>query len=331
MNHVHIVIPDLFLPQTEAKNVCADLHLPLLEKFLACSTVHPLNIGALDVWLCQAFSVPELSIAPVTLIADGLNPEEGYWMRADPVHLRLNNAQVILQTNVSPSLEESQQLCESLNQYLADSGIRFFAPHSKRWYVRLDCDPKLTTHSVYQVEGRDSRHFLPRGETSLKWHGVMNEVQMLLYGHPISQSCEARGGLPINSLWFWGGGKAVTLRQPYTKITSDSELVVAFAKTSKILHSVYADNFIKQENQLFVWEGASVALRRGDFYGWRQSVLGFEQQCLAPLLKSLASGGLDKITLDVLQENHSKCFELTRPMLWRFWRRPKSFASYALM
>ena len=275
--------------------------------------------------------MPESCIAPVTLIADGLDPEGFYWMRADPVHLRINNSQVILQINVSPALEESQQLCEALNQYFAESGIRFFAPHSKRWYVRLDGDPKLTTHSVYQVEGRDSRNFLPRGEASLKWHGLMNEVQMLLHGHPVNHSCEARGSLPINSIWFWGGGQAVTLTQPYTKITSDSELATAFAKSSNTPHSTFADKPNKPKNELFVWEGASVALRRGDYYGWRQSVLGFEQQCISPLLKSLASGELDKITLDVLQDNHSKRFELTRPMLWRFWRRPKILASYALM
>jgi hypothetical protein len=332
MKHVHIVIPDLFLPQSLAKDVCADLYLPELEKILARGKVQSLPTHALETWLCQKFAVPELAIAPVTLQADGVAPGDAYWMRADPVHLRLDHAQMIVQTNVSLGMEEARQLCDSLNQYFAGLGMQFFAPHPQRWYVRLDNDPQLKTHSIFQVEGRDSRFYLPQGEAALKWHGVMNEIQMSLYGHPLSQACEARGGLPVNSVWLWGGGRAVTLARPFAQIVSDSDLVTAFAQTSNITHRVISDEQIKIiDNALYVWEGASVALRRGDFHAWRQSVLSCEQQCVRPLMRSLAAGELDKITLDILQEDSSKRFELTRAMLWKLWKRTQPLASYSLV
>lgn len=331
MKHAHIVIPDLFLPESVATKVSAGLHLPALEKILSHSKTDILQTHSLDAWLCQEFTIPESAVAPVTLKADGVSPEDAYWMRADPVHLRLNNAQMILQTNVSLSMEEAQLLCDSLNQYFSGYGMRFYAPHPRRWYMRLNDDSQLKTHSIYQVEGRDSRYYLPQGEAALKWHGVMNEIQMSLYGHPINQACEARGGLPVNSVWLWGGGKAVPLAQPYSSIVSDSELVNAFAQVSQISHSSFADESNQFDNTLYVWEGASVAIRRGDYYEWRQSVINFEQQCLSPLLKALTSGGLDKITLDVLQENDSTRFELTRSLLWKFWVRGKTLASYTVV
>jgi hypothetical protein len=331
MKHAHVVIPDLFLPRIEANNVCADLHLPALEKLLARSAVQQLQSHSLEAWLCEAFAVPEMAIAPVTLVADGLTPEEAYWMRADPVHLRLDNAQMILQTNVSLSMEEAQQLCEFLNQYFSESGMKFFAPHPRRWYVRLAEDPQLKTRSIYQVEGRDSRFYFPTGYAALKWHGVINEIQMSLHGHPIGQACEARGGLPVNSIWLWGGGRAAPLTQPFTQIASDSELAKAFAHVSKISYSLFSAVTEMSEKTLYIWEGASVALRRGDFYAWRQSVLSCEQVLLAPLLKALTEGELEKITIDILQENYSGRFELNRSMLWKFWKRPRPLASYALV
>ena len=331
MKQVHIVIPDLFLPESMAIEVCAHLKLPTLELLLARSKKQFLKTDSLDAWLCQTFEVPEMSIAPVTMATDGIDPHASYWMRADPVHLRLNNAQMILQTNVSINLEEAKQLCKSVNEHFAGSGMEFFAAHPQRWYVRLDEHPQLDTHSSYQVEGRDSRPYLPRGESALKWHGVMNEIQMLLYGHPISQKCKTRGGLPVNSVWFWGGGTSVTLARPFDLLLSDSDLASAFAHAAKIQLSNISVDSSKIENSLFVWEAASVALRRGDYYSWRQSILKFEQECLSPLLQLLRQGKLKKITLDVLQEDNSRRFELTHPRLWQAWKRPRALANYSLV
>lgn len=330
MNHVHVVIPDLFLPDSMAREVCVGLELPTLELILARGKTQSIPTDSLEVWLCRSFEVPEMSIAPVTLLSDGIDPQDSYWMRADPVHLRLNNAQMILQTNVSINLEEAQQVCETLNQYFAASGIKFFSPHPQRWYVQLDEKPNLTTPSIFQVEGRDSRYYLPQGKSALKWHGVMNEIQMLLNDHPINRACEARGDLPVNSVWFWGEGKAVTLARPFELLLSDSDLVKAFARAANMPHALISPDNTQAKNALYVWEGASVALRRGDFYAWRQSVQDLEKQCMSQLLRFLIEGKLDTITLEVLQDDNSKRFELTRPKLWQFWKRPRALASYSL-
>lgn len=331
MKHVQVVIPDLFLPQSLAQEVCAGLSLPALEKILARSKAQSLPIHSLEAWFCEIFAVPDSAIAPVTLLADGLSPRDGYWMRADPVHLRLDRSQMILQTNVTVSLDDAQQLCATLNQHFAASEMRFFAPHPLRWYVRLDEDPELTTHSVSQVEGRNSRFYLPQGKTALKWHGVMNEIQMVLYGHPVNQACAERGALPPNSVWLWGGGRAVALSRPFDRVYGDSELAISFAQAANIAHARSLRKEAEFENALYVSDGLSAALRRGDFHAWRESLLMLEQDCLTPLLRSLAAGEIDRITLDVLQEENSRRYELTRSMLWKVWLRAQPLATYALV
>lgn len=328
MKQIHVVVPDIFLPQLLANDVCAGMQLPVLEKILARSKMSPLPMHSLEAWLCEAFNVPEAAIAPVTLLADGLPPEDGYWMRADPVHLRLERDQMILQTNVAPSKEEARQLCEYLNAHFADAGMRFFAPHPQRWYLRLADNPQIDTHSIYQVEGRNSRFYLPKGATALQWHGVLNEIQMLLYGHPVNQTIEQRKALPINSVWLWGGGRKAALKQPFDLVYGDSELAKLFALAADIPCS---DTWAEAKNALYVWDGASVALRRGDFHAWRESVASFEKKCLLPLLSCLRAGKLDSATIDVLQENNSQRFELTHAMLWKVWKRTHSLAGYSVV
>lgn len=329
MKHVHVVLPDLFLPLPLAQEVSAGLRLPTLEKLLVRSRAQALHTHTLEAWLCEAYAVP--AVAPVTLLADGLQPEGAYWMRADPVHLRLNRDQMILQTNVAPSRDEAEQLCAHLNHYFAEMGMRFFAPHPQRWYVRLDADPGLQTHSVYQVEGRNSRFYLPQGAAALKWHGVLNEIQMALHGHAAYRASEARGVLPVNSLWLWGGGRAVDLAQPFDRVEGDCELTRAFAQAANIPPARVSDEKRGAENLLYVCEGPSAALRRGDYHAWRESVQKFEQEFMEPLLRSLVSGEIASITLDVPQEEGARRHELTRGRLWKVWIRPQALANHAFV
>lgn len=331
MKHVHLVVPDLFLPELLAKDVCAGLQLPALEKLLARSKVSALPQHSLEAWLCDIFSVPESAVAPVTLLADGLQPESAYWLRADPVHLHLDRNQIILQTNVAPSAEEAAQLCAHLNQHFAASRMQFFAPHPRRWYLRLEEEPGLTTHSVYEVEGRNTRFYLPQEISGMKWRAAMNEAQMLLHGHPANELIEARGGLPINSLWLWGGGRAVTPGKPFDLLCGDSELAALFAKAAGIPYEHSLLDNERSGNVLYVQEGLSMSVRRGDYHAWRTTVSAFEQECLNPLLRMLASGRLGGITLDVLQEEGSRRYEMTRAQLWKVWKRAQPLASYTLV
>ncbi len=331
MKHVHVVVPDLFLPPLLAKDVCTGLSLPVLEKFLARGKLKTLSQRSLEAWLCDAFAVPDSAVAPVTLLADGLQPESVYWLRADPVHLHLDRNQIILQTNVAPTAEEAAQLCAHLNQHFARSGMQFFAPHPRRWYLRLDEEPSLTTHSVYAAEGRNTRFYLPQETSGMKWHAAMNEVQMLLHGHPANEASEARGSLPINSVWLWGGGHAVTPGKPFDRLYGDSELAALFAKTAGMPYERNITDKMQNGNALCVLDGLGTAVRRGDFHAWRESVSAFEHECLSPLLRMLAAGELDLITLDAVQEDGSRRYELTRALSWQVWKKAQPFGNYALV
>jgi hypothetical protein len=334
MKNVQLVIPELFLPPQVARDACADLQLPALEKFLARAQRMPLQAETLEAWLCAAFGVENLAVAALTLQADGVTAGEDYWLRADPVHIRLQREQMILQADVAPNAEEAAQLCASLNAHFASDGLRFLAPHPRRWYVQMANAPEVQTRPLAQVIGRNVQAHLPAGKDALHWHAVFNEIQMLLFAHAVNQAREERGELAINSVWLWGGGVApAALLRPYAEVSGDSELAMAFAQAAglpAVLLTDGAQMSVEAVNGevLLVWEGLQAALQRGDLGAWRASLLRFEQSCMAPLLAELAAGKIGQITLDVPGEGAARRYRLSRAALWKLWRLPRPLAYY---
>lgn len=330
MKHLHLLVPDLFPPQDIAVDVCANMPLPALEKLLARSTVSASACCSLEEWLCAAFAAN--GVAPVRATADRLPAGEGYWLCADPVSLQLQRAQMLLLPDVAPAEEETAALCANLNAHFAGMGMHFYAPHSRRWYVRLDSDPQLTTTPLRQVAWRDAIFHQPQGIDALRWQRIMTELQMLLYAYPTNQAREARGEPLINSLWFWGGGRAVPLHKAFEAVGGDSELAGAFALAAAVpqIESWQAMLDGEFDNGLWLCAQPGEALQRGDFYAWREAVQRFEREYAQPVLKALRAGRLQRLTLEVLRENGSQRFELTRRDAWKLWRGARPLSYYAV-
>lgn len=330
MKHLHLLIPDLFPPQEIAARVCADLRVPALEKILARGTASASGFNTLEDWLCHAFAAE--GVAPVRAAADGLVVDEGYWLCADPVSLQLQHAQVMVQPDVMLTPEEATALCANLNEHFAGMGLSFHAPHPRRWYARLDAVPQMVTSSLRQVAWRDAKFHQPQGTDALRWQRIATEMQMLLYAHPANQARAARGELVINSLWLWGGGRAVPLKGAVDAVGGDSELAVAFAQVAGAQQagSLRAMLDGKYENALQVCDAPGEALQRGDLHAWRVAVQRFEQEFAQPLLKALQAGRLHNLTLEVLREEGGRRFNLTSRGAWRVWRAARPLARYAV-
>ncbi|MDP1952402.1 MAG: phosphoglycerate mutase, partial [Betaproteobacteria bacterium] len=94
--HCHLLLPDLFWPDREFPDIYRGLAAPALERLLGKGRRHQADVPAgaqsAEEWLCARFGVErqgDLPIAPFCLLADGGEPGTHHWLRADPVHLRL--------------------------------------------------------------------------------------------------------------------------------------------------------------------------------------------------------------------------------------------------
>jgi hypothetical protein len=255
-----------------------------------------------------------------------------YWLCADPVSLQLTTAQVLLLPDVMPTQEEAAALCAGLNEHFAGMGLHFSAPHPRRWYVQVDAEPRMTTTSLRKVAWEDAKIHSPQGTDAMRWQRIATEVQMLLHVHPLNQVRAERGELPINSLWFWGGGRALPLVPAIDAVGGDYGLVGAFARAAGMQPSESLQAMLhgQHTNGLWVCSAPGEALQRGDLYAWREAVQLVELRYAQPLLKALHAGRLQRFTLEVLQEDAAHRFELTRAAAWKLWRGARPLARYAV-
>ncbi|NNM70710.1 MAG: hypothetical protein HKM00_12245 [Gallionella sp.] len=337
MKNVHLILPDLFLPGQFAADMSADLVLPALQKLLSRATAVPAPARSVEAALCAAFGVNapdeaghDVPVAPVSAAFDGLGA--GCWLRADPVHLRLQRDQMLL-SQAAASDEEARQFCASLNEYFSGQGMTFFAPHTERWYLRLDRLPDMQTTPLSEVIGANVRGALPRGEDAQRWHQVFNEIQMVLFAHPLNDAREARGELPINSLWLWGGGTNIGgLEKTYDQAGSDEVMAEMFAAAAAVPYRTSAGSWQAQPGtQLLLFGALRSALQAGDLHAWRVALQTFETDYAQPLWDALRGGKLARLQIDVLAGKNSQCLVMTRGDTWRFWRRGKRLAMYSIV
>lgn len=131
-----------------------------------------------------------------------------YWFYAAPVHLVLQRDSFSLAAPVPLTLEqpEIEALTKDLNAHFSSEHKQFFW-HQHQWFLRLAQHPNIhTTHPQSAIQ-KDITPFLPTGEGAMAWASFQNEVQMLLFTHPINAAREAKGLPVVNSIWCYGGGQ----------------------------------------------------------------------------------------------------------------------------
>ncbi len=317
VNCVHLIIVDLLLPR-EAR---AGLRISAMEKILARGKRQTLPAIPVETLLGDLFGLSG-GTASVCAAFDGL--PKGIWMRADPVHVRLERDRVVLLPEVNVSNEESSEFCASLNAHFAGEGMEFFAPHANRWYVRLEALPGIETVPLSQAAFCDMRENLPEGGDERRWRQIFNEIQMLLFAHPVNEMRESSGELPINSVWFWGNGEIARVSSPFDHVSGDDELSEMFASFSGTPFSRWGKQWRgSSENELLVYTGLRRALQRGDLSAWQKALQDFENDYARPLLQALRQGRISRLNLDILGAGHLHRLTLERMDAWAFWRNSR--------
>ncbi len=166
--------------------------------------------------LAALFSQPETNAAQAWQ-AHGGEKEHAYWLFATPVNMQLGRDSYYLTdpAETPVSKEESMMLIESLNTHFAGLGLSFYYLNDI-WFLGLDKDPKVITTHIKSVKNQNIADHFPRGEGTLAWNKLQNEIQMLLFSHAVNEVREAQGLPVINSLWCYGLGasnKATSTRK----------------------------------------------------------------------------------------------------------------------
>lgn len=158
-------------------------------------------------FLQKLFQPKKLNAALAWQQAGGQS-ESAFWLYATPVHLVLQRDSFSLAAPAPLPLEsdEIESLTSAFNQHFSQDNMQFFW-HGKQWFLRLEQNPNIQTTAPEAALNKDISAYLPTGEGAIKWASFTNEIQMLLFEHPVNLAREAKRLPAINSIWCYGGGQ----------------------------------------------------------------------------------------------------------------------------
>jgi hypothetical protein len=321
VSNVTLFIPSLVPPAPVDLGEPVEQRHRALEHLLARSHKTSEPCSTVSEWLCTRFNVPrqlDWPAAPLSVLGEGEPPGTGYWLRATPVHLRVQRDELVLipLASAAVSAAESQALLDTLNRHFAPDGLQFVAPHPQRWYLRLPSSPDLYTVSLEEATGRDIDDLLPTGDDRLRYHRLFNEVQMVLHDHPVNERREAADLLPVNSVWFGEGGVLPPQAPaPWTAAVGDVPLLRGLGQRAGVpVAPLSAGPAVTETGELLV------VLAEVDPASWAERVKEIEREWLGPLLRRLRSGKVARLGIATVHGGQVHQWTITRRDLWKFWR-----------
>jgi len=281
--------------------LASEARLPALELLLARGRRTDADPQDAMHWLGRAFGLASMPAGALTA------GEEGFWLRADPVHYRVMRDRVVIVPAAGLDEPYAAALLDTLNGHFAGRH-RFRASRPDAW-VMSSAPAALESAPTAQAAGA----FDPPGAP---WTALFNEIQMALHEHPANEGRETE----VNGVWLWGAGELPGgLSAPWGSVASQDPLALGLARAAGLVHCAPPST-------------AATWLAQAPEDGRHLVALGalhesLDEAWFAPLLAALRSGRIGMLTLHAPEEGFS--VEAARRDLHRFWRRPRPLTPHA--
>lgn len=217
---MHWMIPFATPDSAGARAILPQLQLPHLQRLLASLVAQPKQGGdALslspphEIALARALGWP---------VQDGLLPWAAWQAQRNGVadasttgwgfitlcHWTVQPDHMVMGPLPLPGLTDahSDALLADMRPYFQEDGITLYPDQTGRWLAQAPWLATLASASPDRVHARNLQHWLPDAKDAGPLLRLQNEMQMLLYTHPINAEREAQGLPAINSFWISGTG-----------------------------------------------------------------------------------------------------------------------------
>ena len=217
---MHLLIPFASALSDAGTHTARDLALPHLSRWLAGTRAEP-RIGTDEYTLTPPHerALAEawgwrgadgtLPFAAHAAAADRIDVGGRAWGLLTPVHWHVGRDHITLADPAALKLDDatSRTMFDAVHDLFDSEGYQLVYASADRWYAAHDDFDGLPCASLDRVIGRNVDLWLPSHRQARLIRRLQNEVQMLLYNHPLNNEREARGELPLNSFWLSGCGR----------------------------------------------------------------------------------------------------------------------------
>ncbi len=214
-----LIIPFASSTEPQAREAMRKLELPNLAKLLARLTPAPLDSGEktsfstpLERAIARLHGLPaedgQIPWAALHMQQTGRDPGEHAWTFITPCHWQVGTTSASMTDPQVLALTEAeaQILLEAMRPYFNEDGIELVYDEPGRWLARSELFRGLPTASLDRVTGQGIDDWMPKTAQAKPLRRLQNEMQMLLYTHPLNDERAARGLPPVNSFWAHGTG-----------------------------------------------------------------------------------------------------------------------------
>ena len=223
---MHLLIPHAAATGPACRQALASLQLPHLQALLShLSPAWDLTVDenrltpASELAHAKALGLPLVDgLMPWAALAAreaGLSPDASYallilchWdihtqavFMADPARLALSE-------------DESRTLLAAMRPYFEEDGLQLHWLRPDTWLVAGEVLRDLPTASLARVCNATVDDWIPRQDAAKLLRRLQNEMQMLLYTHPVNNAREARRAPTVNAFWLSGTGTLDVAWQP---------------------------------------------------------------------------------------------------------------------
>jgi hypothetical protein len=231
---MHLVIPNAAPPGPQCQAALERLELPQLRQLLRALTLDGELLGR-DTDLSPLAERVQTQDA----YADGLIPwgaqqtrqvpglpADAAWGLVTPCHWAVHADHVAMHDPRTLRLDaaESEALMQAMAPYFLEDGLTLHYVQADTWLVRGEVLRALPTASLERVRGQAVDAWLPRTPAARVIRRLQNEMQMLLYTHPINDARAARGVPAVNSFWLSGTRDLLDKTPPAPAATVHDEL-----------------------------------------------------------------------------------------------------------
>jgi hypothetical protein len=301
---MHIVIPYAAPLGPQCQAALAQLQLPVLAALLELLQPTPPLLGT-ETSLTPLAERVQAKCVGLTG-ADGLVPwaaldaehlglrrvhGETGWAWITPCHWQVNADHVALDDprELDLAAAESDALREAMQAYFAEDGIQLHPLSNSTWLAQGPVLAEFPTASLERVRGGTVDAWMPSGAGAQTLRRLQNEMQMLLYTHPVNDARVQRGLLPVNSFWISGTGPLEAL--PAAQSGSQAELIQTLAAPAQ----------------------------RDDPYAWSQAWSALDATTLTDLLRRAKAN--ESVQLTLCGERMATTFELQSSPWWNRLQR----------
>lgn len=259
-------------------------------------------------------------VAAMLRQVDAGDAGDSLWLRIEAAHLRpdINGVRLMAYGDaLGVDQADTDALLPALRPLFGDAGFTLDAPVAKRWYARLERKARLPVFvDPGDALGEDLFEHLDTSidgssPESRRWRALLSDVQVVLHNHPWNAQRAARGQLPINALWPWGGGTLpddrIDPRSRHAVLYSDDTVARALATGTIGVEPLPPRYPPGPDMRLFDLD----ALR---------DLAAFDRDWLQPALTALRKGEIGALWLDC---GDGRAFVIGRWHRLRFWHKPR--------